>query len=233
MKSHNSRHTYKTLITIVVMVLFSGCKEHKNNLPVKEEVEVAVKVDSIIKPIKKDLNNCDVNTELEKFIFTTEKKVDLSQSPHLDEYSNYIYDNAITFKDEILELMTCDNLSEDQKRLLLRLMNGLTYDEYISFIESSYKLYKDKKITKFNLVNSVLFNFTAHRHYPLKYYKLKKTKQVLALIKADSILMSDEVLKMRIEKTLTGEYWSEMLEFYNSPAMAYPKEDLKKMLETW
>ena len=112
-------------------------------------------------------------------------------------------------------------------------MNGLTYDEYISFIESSYKLYKDKKITKFNLVNSVLFNFTAHRHYPLKYYKLKKTKQVLALIKADSILMSDEVLKMRIEKTLTGEYWSEMLEFYNSPAMAYPKEDLKKMLETW
>ena len=115
MKSHNSRHTYKTLITIVVMVLFSGCKEHKNNLPVKEEVEVAVKVDSIIKPIKKDLNNCDVNTELEKFIFTTEKKVDLYQSPHLYEFTDNIFDNANNYKDEILQLMNCDNLTKYQK----------------------------------------------------------------------------------------------------------------------
>lgn len=164
--------------------------------------------------IQDTISNCKDDTKLSRFIFSTDKDVDILMSPELDDYTDFIFKNAEKFKNQILNLISCNNLTNSQKGLLLKLMNGLNYEQYISFINTCYDEYKKGNLSKFNFEHNVLFNNWRHRHYIIKYYNKDETLEIIKIIQKDNSLLDDKKLKNRIKKVVTGEYWDEVKKFY-------------------
>lgn len=214
-------------LILILFVLFHSCKNDRNEKLESSENIISNKEESKQKVVSEDCN-AD-HSELAKFIFGTDKDVDILEDPKLDKQEAFFFNNANKYSDDTLVLIECENLSENQKGVLLKTMNGLSYKEYINFIDECYKSYSNGYISAFNFEHSVLFNGWGKKHYVAKYYKNDKVVTLLNKILKDNTLLNENpLLKKRIEETLSGEYWERRKAFYTSDAIMDAKA-----LEGW
>ena len=224
---------------LLVSLILIGCKKTIEINSVETTLEIvqdSIQDDLIIEGstidstrIVQDSICIEKDSKLAEFIFSTDKDFDVLVDATHDESISYFFINASKYQDEVLKLMTCNELSETQKGLILRLMNGLSLEEYISFTEKNYLLCKEGKLSKFNFEHKVLFNSWAHRHYFQKYFKNKRIISLLNKIKSDVSITKDTDLVTRINQTLTGESWNEIVEFYEGAGM----DGHTEFLEGW
>lgn len=207
-------------------MLFNSCKDNGQEKLEPSDIIVSNQEEIDEKPFPE---YCSMDhSELSNFIYETKKDVDLLLDFEYDDSEYYFFTNAEKFQDDALVLITCENLSENQKRLLFQLMNGLGYEKYFKFIDNCYDLYKSGQISSGNFYY-VLFNSWRKRHYVAKYYENEELILLLNKILKDDVLLEDRpFLKDKIQESLTGEYWEERKAFYTSDAIMD-----EKALEGW
>ncbi|OUS00375.1 hypothetical protein A9Q86_10405 [Flavobacteriales bacterium 33_180_T64] len=204
------------LLVCFKLILFNSCKDN-NQEKLKTSDVVSNQQEIKTKSVQE---HCHVDYgELSKFVYDTKKDVNLFENVQYDDSENYFFTNADKFVDEALALITCKNISKNQKRLTFQLMNGLGYEKYFNFIDDCYGLYKSGQISASNF-EYILFNNWRKRHYVAKYHKNEKIVVLLNKILNDKVLLEKSpLLKKRVEDALSGEYWKERKAFYTSDAI--------------
>jgi len=212
------------ILLIFTIIFFTNCKEENNEKYYiqNDSQEVFSRIDSL-------KTTCNSGTsELSSFIFSTRKDVNVFDHAEYDEKWTKILENAAEYETEILSLLKCSNLTESQKGFLIHAMNGLTFEQYLKFIDKCFDKYLLNEITIEILESNVIFNIVKHRHYVSKYYENKNVIELLTRIKSEKNIKGTS-LEKRIDKVLSGEHWKEKIEFYSGGGMNGHTE----LLEGW
>ncbi|WP_298903477.1 hypothetical protein [uncultured Psychroserpens sp.] len=212
------------LFILFTIPFFTNCKnqDRESGKIESNSQEVFSEIDSLKTICKTDSN------ELTKFIFSTRKDVNIFDHFEYDEHWDKILDNAKEYETQVLSLLNCSNLTESQKGFLIHAMNGLSFEEYIEFIDRCFDKYLSNRITLETFEFNVIFNIIKHRHYVSKYYQNEKIIELLTRIKSHKTIRGTR-LEKRIDKVLSGEHWKEKIEFYSGAAM----DGHTELLEGW
>ncbi|WP_299521589.1 hypothetical protein [Winogradskyella sp.] len=167
-------------------------------------------------------NECDPSKSyLGKFIFSVPKDVNIyfpttfgNEYERIESHWNKIYDEADLYDTEVLNLLTCSNLSNSQKEFLIDAMNGLKLDEYINFTSGCFSKYKKKTISK-DLLTYTIFKPVLTKNYFAKYYENAEVIKLLSDIKNNDRIKGTEIEKS-IDSILSGERLKKITKFHKS-----------------